>query len=221
MEIIKLKPDEKKLKTKLVETEKRLEKKPNSWFRLEQVARILSTLGDPRASEFFRQAIEKYPFSPLRGSGKDRPSDFMRVGNLYRHLGEHEMAYQHFQRARQRYSEKISEKAQRKYADPSLEIEHMIEPSFLVGQDNEVRELIEQLCLLDPDTDIRAYAIAKLAAARQNKDMEQAAESVNQFAQRIRRERAQIWVSGGISLWDWYEIALAVWQEQSDIELCD
>jgi tetratricopeptide (TPR) repeat protein len=218
MEITVLKPDRKKLEAKLTETKRRLEKHPYAWFRLEQAGRILRALGDPQASEFLRQAIANYKFVPLR-SGQDRPGDFMRVGNLHRLLGDQDGATRHFERARQRYAEDISEKMQRsEYADPSLEIEHMIQPSFLVGRDQEVAELIERLRLYYRGTDLAAFRIARLAAARQARDADLAAEAVNQFARSIQRTRANIWDTGGVLPWDWYEIATQVWQDLADRE---
>jgi tetratricopeptide (TPR) repeat protein len=218
MDIIVLQPDRKKLEAQLTDVQRRLEKRPNAWFRLEGAGRILRALGDPRAGDFFRQAIANYKFAPLR-SGQDRPGDFMRVGNLHRLLGDQDGATRHFQRARDLYAQAISEKmARSEYADPSLEIEHMIQPSFLVGRDQEVAELIERLRAYYRGTDLLAFPIAKLAAARRARDADLAAEAVNQFARSVRRTRANVWDTGGVLPWDWYEIATQLWQDLVDQE---
>jgi hypothetical protein len=150
-------------------------------------------------------------------SGKDRPGDLMHVGNLYRLLGDREMATRHFERARQRYAEMIAETMERyDYPDPSLHLSHMIPASFLVGRDEEVGELVEQLRLYYRGTDLAAFGIAKLAAARQAGDADLAAEVVNRFARPIQQGQGQIWNSGGLLWWDWYEIAVEAWQDLVD-----
>jgi len=167
---------------------------------------------------FLRQAIANRKIGRFR-SGRQRPGDLMHVGNPYRLLGDRGMATRHFERARERYAEMIADKMQRyDYPAPSLHISHMIPASFLVGRDREVAKLAERLRLHDRGTHLAAFGIAKLAVARQAQDVDVAAEVVNRFARPIQQGRGQIWNSGGLPWWDWYEIAVETWQRWADGE---
>lgn len=204
-----IKPDQKALEAALVEARKRLAHRPDSWFRLESVGRILCYLGDPQATDYFRKAIANYKFNPKLG--ENDPGDHLRIGNLHRLSGDDEMARRHFQHARGIYAEYLQ-----KYSDPalvSMYLVHLIMASFLLGQDEEVVDIIERLRAIEPDIDLIAYPIAKLASARHNRDSRLAEEAVDEVVKKIRRDGAKVWDCGGVSLWDWYEIALAIWQE--------
>lgn len=211
-----VRPDKRTLEETLTERRRDLEQYPNSWIYLEAAGRILRYLSNPEASEYFRKAIAHYSFNPKLGE-KD-PGDNMRVGSLYRLSGDEERARRYFQRARKLYAEAIQRQSRRAHPDPSMEIEHMIPASFLVKDDEEVAGLIERLRTLEPDVTLAAYSIARLAAARRNRDAKLAEEVVNEFAKMIRRWRAHVWDTGGVSLWDWYEIAVEVSRELSGQE---
>lgn len=205
--------DRKTLEARLAEVRKGLEQYPDSWLYLGETGRILRCLGDPEASEYFRRAIANFRFHPKLGD--KYPDDNMRLGNLYRLSGDREEALRYFQRARELYVEAIREKYKWKYPDPSMEIERMIQASFLVKEDEEVADLIEQFRILEPDITLLVYPIAKLAAARRSRDARHALEVVDEFARMIRRERIPVWESYGVTLWDWHEIAMEVLGELS------
>lgn len=210
-----VKPDKKALEAGLAEARKNLERYPNAWTYLETAGRILRYLNDPEAAEYFRKAIAHYHFHPKLGE-RD-PDSNIQIGNLYWLSGDEEEALRYFQRARELYANNIQE-----YSDPaivSMYIAHMIEACFLVKRDEEVADWIERLRVLNPSITLRAYPIAKLSAARRTQDVKLAAEAVDEFARRIRRERVLVWDTGGVSLWDWYEIAMKVLQDLSGQEI--
>lgn len=134
----------------------------------------------------------------------------MRLGNLHRLGGEAEAAQSHFEHARALYAPR----AQREDPNP-LDVEHMIPASFLAGRDDEVADLIACLQTIDQDTELIAYSIAKLAEARRTQKASLAAEAVADLAAMIQCERAQVWNSGGVLPWDWYEIAVETWRRLS------
>jgi hypothetical protein len=137
----------------------------------------------------------------------------MRLGNLHRLAGNAELAERHFEQARALYTPR----AYREKPNP-LDVEHMIPASFLVGQDIEVSELINRLQTIDKDTDLIAYPIAKLAEARRTSNAELAKEGVVEISNMIRRSRAKVWNTGGVLLWDWYEIGVETWRLISQSE---
>lgn len=207
-----LQPDKNTVLSALASAKRRLEEHPNYLTSLEQIGRILRWLGGGEASAYFQKAIDSYKFRPYT-SGRDRPSDYVRVGNLYRLLGNKEEAHRCFARAFDLYSAELEEISTRKYADPSMGLEAMIMPAFLMGNDEIVAALIKQLQKYNKSTHLIAYPIAKLAAARLDENASKAEEAVDEFAKLVMRNKAEIWFSGGILEWDWYEIALEVWQE--------
>jgi hypothetical protein len=88
----------------------------------------------------------------------------------------------------------------------------MIPASFLTGREDEVAELIALLRAIERDRDLIAYPIAKLAEARRTRNADLAAEAVAEVARMVRRSRSKVWNIGGVTLWDWYEIATRIWQ---------
>ena len=194
---VAIQPNIKAVETELAKARKRLERFPDSWGWLEQVGRCLRWLGNPEAEAYFRQGAANYKVKA------GHSGDHMRRGNLHRLAGDIEAAHRDFEKAHALYASRVH----RKDANP-LDIEHMIPASFLVGRDDEVAELIARLRDIDPDTDLIAYPIAKLAEARRAKNAELAAETVAELAAMIRRSRAQVWNMGGVLPWDWYEIAV-------------
>jgi hypothetical protein len=201
---VMIEPDKRAIQAELAKLRKRLERRPDSWARLEQVGRCLRWLDDPEAKDYFRQATANYKIR------EQDPGDHMRLGNLHRFGGEAEAAQSHFKRARALYAPR----AQRQDPNP-LDVEHMIPASFLTGRDDEVADLIACLQTIDQDTELIAYPIAKLAEARRTQKASLAAEAVADLAAIIPRERAQVWNSGGVLPWDWYEIAVEIWRRLS------
>lgn len=197
-----IKPDEKTIRKELAKARERLERWPDVWTSLEPVGRCLRWLGDEEAATHFHRAIANYK---VRESD---PESYMRLGNLYRLCDDASGAQRCFEQAHALYAARVS----RDNADP-LDIAPMIPASFLVGNDDEVASLTSRLRAIYPDTGLIVYPIAKLAAARHNRDSRLVEEAVGEVAAMIRRERAKVWDCGGVSLWDWYEIALAIWQE--------
>ena len=61
---------------------------------------------------------------------------------------------------------------------------------------------------IDPDRDLLVYLVGKLAQARQTGKVSPAQEAVLEIASWIKRERANVCDVGGVTLWDWCEIAL-------------
>jgi hypothetical protein len=200
-------PDERDIRAQLAKARKRLEKYPDSWVWLEQIGRCLRWLGNPEAVEYFRQGAANYK---VKGG---HAGDQIRLGNLHRLAGNDEAAERHFEQARALYTPR----AYREKPNP-LDVEHMIPASFLVGQDIEVSELINCLQSIDKDTDLIAYPIAKLAEARRASNAELAKEGVVEISNMIRRSRAKVWNTGGVLLWDWYEIGVETWRLISQSE---
>jgi hypothetical protein len=99
-----------------------------------------------------------------------------------------------------------------------MDVDHMIPASFLTGRDDEVAELIALLRVIEPDRDLIAYPIAKLAEARRTQNADLAAEAKAEVARMIRSSRSEVWGSGGVLLWDWYEIAVETWQQVANGE---
>jgi len=122
-------------------------------------------------------------------------------------VGDEEAAQRHFEKARTLYAERVD------WGHPgSLDVMHGIPASFLVGRDDEVAELIALLKGIEPDCNLIAYPIAKLAEARSTRNADLAAEAVVEVARMVRRSRSEVWNIGGVTLWDWYEIATRIWQ---------
>ncbi len=207
-----LKPNEKAMRAALEDYRTQLARRPTMWAYLEAAGRILRWQGDPEAASYFRKAIANYP---LR---EDNAGDHVQLGNLYRLAGDQEGARRHFQRARdilaeRVYGENVDRDPESLYA---MHVEHMIMPSFLLGNDEEVTDLIARLrAARKRQTLLLAYPIAKLAEARRSRNADLAAEAVNDIVHMIRVDRAKLWDSGGILPWDWYEIGLGVWRELS------
>jgi len=197
-----MQPDREAIEARLAEARKRLERFPDGWLWLEQVGRCLRWLGDPEAEAHFRRAAANYP---LR---EQDPGAHVQLGNLYRLAGDEDAAQHHFEKARTLYAERVDRE------DPySLDVAHMIPASFLTGRDDEVVELIALLRAIEPDQDLVVYPIAKLAEARRIRDVDLAAEAVAEVARMVRRSRSEVWNIGGVTLWDWYEIATGIWQD--------
>lgn len=200
-----IKPDPAKVEAALAKTRQRLERKPTHWLRLEQAGRCLRWLDDPQASAYLARAIEHFP---LR---EGDPGSYMRLGAIYRLYGARDDAREAFQTARALYAPRVLRD------DPDdIAVEHMIFASYLAGHDKEVHELAEKLRNLVSDSDLLAYAVAKLAAARRTGDAALAEGAVGEIASWIRRERVNVWDGGGVLLWDWYEIALDLHKSLSD-----
>jgi tetratricopeptide (TPR) repeat protein len=192
------------VEAELAKARQRLERFPGAWVWLEQVGRCLRWLGDPEAQTYFRQGAANYKVK------EGHAGDHMRRGNLHRLAGDIEAAQQDFGQAHALYAPR----AYREKPNP-LDVEHMIPASFLVNRDDEDAELIARLRAIDRDTDLICYPIAKLAEARRTQNAGLAAEAVAELAAMIRRDRAKIWNTGGVLQWDWYEIALDIWQSLS------
>lgn len=207
-----LKPNEKAMRAELEKYKTRLAARPTFWPCLETIGRILRWQGDPEAVSHFQKAIANYP---LR---EDDAGDHVHLGNLYRLAGDQEGARRHFRRARDLYAERVyGENVDR---DPEsmypLNICQMIIPSFLIGNDEEVVDLIARLrAVWKRETRLLAYPIAKLAEARRSRNADLAAEAVNDIVHMIRVGRAKLWDTGSGTPWDWYEIGLGVWRELS------
>ena len=201
---VKIQPNKKAVEAELAKARKRLERFPGAWIWLEQVGRCLRWLGDPEAQTYFRQGAANYKVK------EGHAGDHMRRGNLHRLAGNIEAAQQDFEQAHALYAPR----AYREKPNP-LDVEHMIPASFLLSRDDEVAELIARLRAIDRYTDLICYPIAKLAEARRTQNAGLAAEAVAELAAMIRRDRAKIWNTGGVLQWDWYEIALDIWQSLS------
>lgn len=196
-----IEPSKRAVEAKLAKARKRLERYPNSWVWLEQVGRCLRWLGDPQATAYFRQGAANYKVK------EGHAGDQMRLGNLHRLAGDAAAAQRCFEQARALYAPR----AFCKRPNP-LDLEHMIPASFLVGRDDEVAELIARLWAIDRDTDLLAYPIARLAQARRARNADWAADAVARFANMIQRHQAEVWNTGGVLPWDWYEIAVETWR---------
>ena len=188
-------PDKKAIEAELAKAMQPSERSPDGSLWLERVGRCLRWLGDPEAEAHLRRAAANY---------KVRQGDAgsqMSLGNLYRLAGDIEEAQRLFEKAHTLYAERVHEE------NPySLDVMHMIPTSFLTGRDDEVAELIALLRAIEPDRDLIAYPVAKLAEARRTLDADLDAEAVAEVARMIRRSRSDVWNIGGVTLWDWYGI---------------
>jgi WD40 repeat protein len=132
----------------------------------------------------------------------------MRLGNLYRLVGDEEGARKCFQEAHSLYASRV-------YRDRpfSLDVEHMIPCSFLLGHDEEVAELSRLLRSTTRAWDLQAYTIAELAQARRCRDADAVTTVIEKLADYIRRAREKVSNTGGVLPWDWYGIALELQRE--------
>jgi tetratricopeptide (TPR) repeat protein len=196
-----MEPNKEAVEAELAEARMRMQRFPGTWAWLAQVGRCLRWLGDPQAEAYFRKAGANFKMR------EQIPGDHVCVGNLYRLVGDEEAAQRHFEKARTLYAERVD------WEHPgSLDVMHMIPASFLAGWDDEVAELIALLKGIEPDRDLIAYPIAKLAEAQRTLDADLAAEAVTEVARMVRRSRSEVWNIGAVTLWDWYETATRTWQ---------
>lgn len=197
---------EKKLRKELVDARQRLER--NSQRRgkesrtdLEQVARYLYWLEDPEAHENLQRVIESYdPQTPYAGK-------LMELGNFHRMLGDQEQSRRYFERAYDILKRTLNE-------NEEIGLQYPIQAAFLVGDYQEAERLAERHRELDPDPRLLVRYVGKLARARRLGDPHLADEAVAGLAEAIRRDRTKVSSTGGINLWDWYEIA-----QQTKVEL--
>ncbi len=196
-----LKLNERSLRKELDNALRLLAKRPTAWFRLEAVGRCLRWLGDEAASEYFLKATTRFNPENLD------TWQFIMLGNLYRLAGDEESANQIFLRAFDILQTRIS--SENSLEQKTEAIDRLIPVAFMLNEFEQAVKLSDYLSESVPHEDeyTQSYQFGKLARAVKDQNVEYAEEAVEGFASMIRSENARISDTGGITLWDAYEIA--------------
>lgn len=188
------------LRNELATAQELLARFPEVALQLEPVARCLHWLKDPAAPHMFLRLADVY------GQARDiarNPTKQVAQGNFIRLAGDPERALRLFGQART-----LLEPEAR--AGDTMVIAELIECCFLMGDYPEVIRLAEQLRSLTPDTDLLAFAVARLASARLNRSNDEVSQVAEEIARFIVEEDVKLSdTTAGLSLWDWYELALS------------
>lgn len=188
------------LRKQLAKAQERLTRFPDGPLEMEPVARCLHWLNDPAATDMFLRLADAC--GRAKNIGRS-PTKLMEQGNYLRLAREPEQALTCFAKARTLLEPRAR-------AGDDIGVAELIECCFLLDDYPEVIRLAEQLRSLTPDTDLRAFAVARLASARVNRRNDEAAQVAEEFAKFIVEEDAELSdTSAALSLWDWYELALA------------
>ncbi|MEM7130696.1 MAG: hypothetical protein AAF702_30505 [Chloroflexota bacterium] len=204
---------ENQLQKELEKAQDRYERRSDTWLVREPLGRVLRSMNDPAARIHLEKAASNYISSHIKEDRRRQSTDYIRAGNFYRLMDEHEIANQYFEDAYELAKHETGD-----LDDPeAVDYDHMqnlIEVCFLLGSYEEAVEYARLFHQDDPNTDLRAYRYGQLAEAKINQDLVLAEKLAVRTARGLKKGRTPTGTSGiAVTGWDFYEFILAVIDE--------
>ncbi len=189
----------KKLRQELVVWQQRRDER-HSWADYEAVGRLLYWLSEPDYREHLHYAAHTYLGT------RSSAYTLLTAGNLVRLAGDTQQAQALWTQSYEKLMPTISEHTEH-------DLQTIIETCFFLRRYGELAAYAHQFAARSAHRELRAFTIARLAAADDAQDKAEVMQVATHFAARIRATRSRIASTGHITLWDWYEIALRLAQD--------
>lgn len=197
----------KKLRSELAKAQDALERYPDGWIGHEAMGRVLRWIQDPSAEYHLRQVVNHLE---RQASGVGRPiaTQQIRLGNLYRLLGDNQQAAIHLEQGFELAKESTGAHSDLKSLNYHT-MQYLIVAGFMLKEDEDTVPYGRLYRQRYSDDKLNAYQLSGLAEARLTKNLLMAQEIVERISEIMHRGRVQIRTTGGyVSQWDVYELAM-------------